>query len=250
VVWRNGFVYTAFNVRAGTNNRTYVAAIRYLKLSSTGAIDKNITYTASGIHMYYPAVTADASNNMYMTFSRSSSSEYASMYRTGMLATETTIQPSALVKAGVSTNTSGRWGDYSGVENDPLDDGDVWMYAGWANTSNRWATWNAATSFGTPPSAPQKPLADLSSRSIALTGNYPNPFNPSTTIYYTVPADMHIRLKVFNVLGQEVATLLDGTVNAGDHQTMFVADNYPSGFYFYKLEAGSDVRVGRMLLMK
>lgn len=250
VVWRNGFLYTAFNVRAGTSRRTYVAAIRYLKLSSTGAIDKNITYTASGIHMYYPAVTADASGNMYMTFSRSSSSEYASMYRTGMLATETSIQASALVKAGVATNTSGRWGDYSGVDNDPLDDGDVWMYAGWANTSNRWATWNAATSFGTPPSTPQKPVAEGLSRSLALKGNYPNPFNPSTTIYYSIPREMHVRLSVYNVLGQEVATLLNETVNAGDHQTTFVADNYPSGLYFYRLEAGSNVSVGRMLLTK
>jgi hypothetical protein len=250
VVWRNGFVYTAFNVRAGSNKRSYVAAIRYLKISSTGAIDKNITYTASGIHMYYPAVTADASNNMFMTFSRSSSSEYASMYRTGMLATETAIQPSALVKGGVGTNTSGRWGDYSGVDNDPLDDSDVWMYAGWANSSNRWATWNAATSFGTPPSAPQKPVAATDSRTFSLKGNYPNPFNPSTTIYYSVPQEMHVRLTVYNVLGQEVATLLNETVNAGDHQTTFVADNYPSGLYFYKLEAGRNTSLGRMVLVK
>lgn len=250
VVWRNDFLYTAFNVRAGTKTRTYVSAIRYLKLSSTGAINKNITYTASGIHMYYPAVTADASNNMYMTFSRSSSSEYASMYRTGMLSTETTIQPSALVKAGVSVNTSGRWGDYSGVDNDPLDDGDVWMYAGWANTSNRWATWNAATSFGTPPASPQKAVASIAAHAAHVKGNYPNPFNPSTMIYYTLPQEMHVRLTVYNALGQEVATLLDGTVNGGKHQTAFIADNLPTGLYIYKLQAGGNVSTGRMMLIR
>jgi hypothetical protein len=61
---------------------------------------------------------------------------------------------------------------------------------------------------------------------------------------------MHVRLTVYNLLGQEVATLLDQTVNAGEHQTTFLADNYPSGLYFYRLEAGSNVSVGRMMLMK
>ncbi len=250
VVWRDGFVYTGFSERTGTTNPTRRAAIRYLKISSAGVVNKNITYTASGIAIFYPAVTADASNNMFMTFSRSSTTEYASMYRTGMLTTDATIQASALVKAGVASNTSGRWGDYSAIENDPLDDTDVWMYSGWANTSNRWATWNAATSFGTPPVPPQKAVAQGTAAGVALRGNYPNPFNPSTIIYYSIPDEMHVRLTVYNVLGQEVATLLNETVNAGNHQTTFDATDYPSGMYFYKLEAGTNVTTGRMLLMK
>jgi hypothetical protein len=249
VAWRNGFVYTAFSVRTGSGNQRR-SAIRYLKISNTGAVDKNITYTASGIAMYFPAVTADASNNMFMVFSRSSSSEYASMYRTGMLSTETSIQASALVKAGVATNTSGRWGDYNGIENDPNDAGDVWVYAGWANTSNRWATWNAGTSFGAPPKIARKDDETLSAKGFALFGNYPNPFNPSTTIYYTIPEEMHVRLSVRNALGQEVAVLLDETINAGDHQTAFLANHLPSGVYYYKLEAGSNVATGKLLLMK
>lgn len=254
VVWRNGFVYNGFSEKQGTTRKTQRSAIRYLKISSTGGVDKDITYTASGIQMYYPAVTSDASQNMYMSFSRSSSSEYASMYRTGMLLTDGTIQASALVKAGVSTNTSGRWGDYNAIANDPVDNGDVWMYAGWANTANSWATWNAGTSFGTPPLAQHPDVAETpnsaSPATFALKGNFPNPFNPTTTIYYTIPVEMHVSLKVYNVIGQEVATLLDQTVNAGDHQTTWDATSVPTGVYYYRVEAGPNVSVGKMSLIK
>ncbi len=252
VTWRNGFLSTGFAERVGNGNQRR-SAIRYLKISNAGAINKNITYTASGIAMYFPSVTSDVNDNMFMSFSRSSTSEYASMYRTGMLTTDAAIQASSLVKAGVATNTSGRWGDYNATANDPLDGTDVWMYAGWANTSNRWATWNAATSFGTPPAT--QPRADRvegsgSPLSFALKGNFPNPFNPTTTIYYTLPEEMHVRLTVYNVIGQEVATLLSETVNAGDHQTMWNASGVPSGVYYYRLEAGSNVSIGKMSLLK
>jgi hypothetical protein len=254
VVWRNGFVYNGFSEKQGTNRKSQRSALRYLKIGSTGIVNKDITYTATGIEMYYPAVTSDGSENMYLSFSRSSKTEYASMYRTGMLLTDGAIQASNLVKAGISTNTSGRWGDYNAIANDPVDAGDVWMYAGWANSSNRWATWNAATSFGTPPVAQRYDVAETPASTpgaaFALKGNFPNPFNPVTTIHYTVPAEMHVALKVYNVIGQEVATLLDGIVNGGEHQTTWDASSVPSGVYYYRLEAGHNVSVGKMSLIK
>ena len=250
-VYRNGFVFNGFSEKIGTNRNNSVAAVRYLKISSAGVKDKDITYTASGISMYYPAVCADASGNMFMTFSRSSSTQYASMYRTGMLTTDATIQASALVKAGVAANTSGRWGDYSAIAPDPSNSAAVWLYGGWANTSNRWATWVAAASFGVAPvTQPQVSTIEEVAHTFALNANYPNPFNPSTVISFSLPTESNTRLVVYNVIGQEVATLLNGMQTAGEHSVTFNASNLPSGIYYYKLDAAGISQIQKMVLAR
>jgi hypothetical protein len=83
-----------------------------------------------------------------------------------------------------------------------------------------------------------------------LQGNYPNPFNPQTTIRYTLPETAHVRLVVYDVLGREVALLADKTLAAGTHETVFEATGLPSGLYVYRLEAGRHAQVRRMLLAK
>jgi len=71
----------------------------------------------------------------------------------------------------------------------------------------------------------------------SLDQNYPNPFNPSTTITFRLAADSKVSLKVFDVLGQEVITLINNDLSAGSHQVDFDASNLNSGVYFYKIEA-------------
>lgn len=87
-------------------------------------------------------------------------------------------------------------------------------------------------------------------RTFGLHQNYPNPFNPGTTIRYDAPQSSIVRLKVHDVLGREVATLVDGQVHAGQHSVRFDASGLPSGVYFYTLHAGSHVTSKRMLLVK
>jgi Secretion system C-terminal sorting domain len=80
--------------------------------------------------------------------------------------------------------------------------------------------------------------------------NYPNPFNPSTMISYQVPNSSHVNLRVFDVLGREVATLVNEVKSAGAYKAMFNASNFSSGVYFYQLNAGSFIQTKKMLLMK
>jgi hypothetical protein len=84
----------------------------------------------------------------------------------------------------------------------------------------------------------------------ALSQNYPNPFNPSTQISYTMPQKAAVTLKVFNVLGMEVATLFSGVQEAGEHVATFDAARLASGVYFYRLQAGGVSMTRKMLLMK
>jgi S-formylglutathione hydrolase FrmB len=87
-------------------------------------------------------------------------------------------------------------------------------------------------------------------KAFALNQNYPNPFNPSTTIKYDLPIDTRVTLKLYNILGQEVATLVSEDQKAGYRSVDWNASNFASGVYFYRLEAGSFVSVKKLLLLK
>jgi hypothetical protein len=83
-----------------------------------------------------------------------------------------------------------------------------------------------------------------------LNQNYPNPFNPSTTISYQLPTDGLVTLKVYDVLGKEVTTLVNEQKQAGNHSVKFNAVNLTSGTYIYKISTGSFVQNKKMNLMK
>jgi hypothetical protein len=84
----------------------------------------------------------------------------------------------------------------------------------------------------------------------SLDQNYPNPFNPSTKISWQSPVSGHQTLKVFDVLGNEVATLVDEYKEAGKYEATFDASKLSSGIYFYKLQSGNFVETKKMILMK
>ena len=85
---------------------------------------------------------------------------------------------------------------------------------------------------------------------IELHANYPNPFNPSTTIRFGLPSESHVSLKVYNLLGQEVATLVDERRIAGFHTVIFQPTELSSGVYFYVLQAGEARLTHRLVFMK
>lgn len=83
-----------------------------------------------------------------------------------------------------------------------------------------------------------------------LSQNYPNPFNPSTTIYFGLPKESHVKLSVYNILGQEVGVLVNKTMGAGYHDVNFDASKLNTGMYIYKIEAEDFVSVKKMLFVK
>ena len=86
--------------------------------------------------------------------------------------------------------------------------------------------------------------------SYRLEGNYPNPFNPSTTIRYALPATVDVRIDVYNVLGQKVTTLFSGRQTAGVHDVTVAAGDWPTGVYIYQVVTEDKVMTGTMMLVK
>ena len=83
-----------------------------------------------------------------------------------------------------------------------------------------------------------------------LSQNHPNPFNPVTVIEYTLPIRSEVNLTIFNLSGEKVALLFNGTVPAGNHRVTWDASSLASGVYFYRLQAGDFVETKKMLLIK
>ena len=83
-----------------------------------------------------------------------------------------------------------------------------------------------------------------------LSQNYPNPFNPATTIRYTLPQAGEVTLKIFNLAGQEIATLVNRRQDAGAHTLHWNAEKFPSGVYTHRLQAGEFVETKKMILMR
>lgn len=91
---------------------------------------------------------------------------------------------------------------------------------------------------------------DMLPKAFTLEQNYPNPFNPSTTIRFAVPEVRHVTLKLFNITGQEVGTLIDATMPTGNHSVTIDASSLASGVYIYQIKAGSFVQSRVMTLAK
>ncbi|MDP3582860.1 MAG: T9SS type A sorting domain-containing protein, partial [Ignavibacteria bacterium] len=85
---------------------------------------------------------------------------------------------------------------------------------------------------------------------ISLSQNYPNPFNPETTISYNIQTASQVSLKVFDVLGREIATLVNQFQQPGSYVKTLRATSLPSGIYFYRLQAGSFTSTKKMILLQ
>ena len=86
--------------------------------------------------------------------------------------------------------------------------------------------------------------------SFGLSQNFPNPFNPTTVITYNIPRPSHVRLVIYDILGREVETLVNGDKSTGRYQVTFDGSRLPSGVYFYRIQAGSHTATKKLMLIK
>jgi photosystem II stability/assembly factor-like uncharacterized protein len=95
-----------------------------------------------------------------------------------------------------------------------------------------------------------EPEKEYVPKKYSLSQNYPNPFNPSTTIEFSLPQTSHVTLRVYNMVGEEVAALVNEELNVGTYTTQWNASSVASGIYFYRLQAGDFLDTKKLLLLK
>jgi hypothetical protein len=105
------------------------------------------------------------------------------------------------------------------------------------------------TSDGTEQVIQGEPAEDMPV-TFELEGNYPNPFNPTTTIQYSLPEAADVRVEVFNSIGRRISVLFTGRQEAGRHRLTLRAEDWPTGLYIYRVQAGNQGKTSSMLLVK
>ncbi|MCC6651012.1 MAG: T9SS type A sorting domain-containing protein, partial [Candidatus Eisenbacteria bacterium] len=147
---RNGVLTVAWHESVTLGGLVSAIRLYQLRLSDLTVLTDE-TFAASGVYMYYPAVTVDSVGTVFLGFDRSSATEYPSTYITGKRRSDATLQPSTLLRTGQSSTAQSRWGDYTGIDMDASlsgPGGAVAWYAGqYTKGTNNFGTWIQRVSF-------------------------------------------------------------------------------------------------------
>ncbi len=154
----------------------------------------------------------------------------------------------------VYTGSARNWSDNS-ITYDPNGETPVYLRVRWRDSQNNWSVWSdlfdtKMMNIGSTQKGVARNTLAEKPATFALSQNYPNPFNPKTNIKFDIPENAFVSLKVYNTLGQEVATVVNQELNAGTYTQTFDASQLASGVYIYKLASGRFSASKKLLLMK
>jgi hypothetical protein len=223
-----------------------------------------------GTYTFYPSVMLDCELNMAVGFSASNSGIYCGAYYTTRLFGDPagTVSPTGTLQSGLApykrfhTGTRNRWGDYSGLALCPNGESDFYVFNEYAGTTGTPGTGSQGaedgrwfTKLGWFRVKESSPVDDAPTAGTRLAQNIPNPFNPSTTIRFSLAARERATVVVYDTSGRRVRTLLDETRSAGDHDVHWDGRDangrsVSSGVYFYRLTAGTVIESKKMVLLK
>ncbi len=208
------------------------AGIRWYELrtlDSTWFIFQQGTYAPDSNHRWIGSFAMDGTGNIALAYSVSGNGMYPSIRATARRSGDTTglmtyMEESIIEGGGAQTDVSSRWGDYSCLTVDPVDDKTFWYTNEYYSTTSAmsWKTRIASFTIDNfPVGIAEKPVAAL--QSLFRMKNYPNPVVHSTVISWKLEINTHCILKIFDFTGREIQILLDAQQNPGEHQYIFDA---------------------------
>ncbi|MCB2204465.1 T9SS type A sorting domain-containing protein [bacterium] len=224
----------------------------YLSWSSDGGATWSAgTLVAGGTHaQFWPAVDVQPDGTVDMVWYDNDGAGIVDVYYAGSEDGGVTFSTPMLVTSSSTdwTNTvanmTPNFGDYIGIASSAnrtlacWGDGSAFGYP---------SVYSAVVAYGTPKNSARNGAVV---RSLDLAQNYPNPFNPSTVISYNIASPGYVMLRVYNAVGQQVATLVDGLQSSGNHKIDFDASQLAGGMYMYRLTVGNESVSRSMMLIK
>ena len=248
-----------------------VAGVRWYEFRNYGSgwsLYQSGTYSPDNRDRWMGSIAMNGRGEIALGYSVSSDSDFPSIYVAGQTADYSgtgimNVGETLVHAGGGSQEGASRWGDYSMMSVDPRDDRTFWY-------TNEYYAETAAFDFNTRIASfrlhgggsgaiagdvqgaldtPELLQAELPT-SFSVDQNYPNPFNPTTMINFALPEAGDVTIKVYNLLGQEMATLVNEVRDAGYHTVAFDASSLSAGVYLYVMEAGDFSESRRMTLLK
>ncbi len=255
-------------------NPSRTAAVRWYEFRDEGSgwyLYQSGTYSPDTRHRWMASIAMNGRGDIALGYSVTSDTEYPSIYVTGQTADYSgtgimNVAETLIHAGGGSQEGADRWGDYSMMSVDPKDDRTFWYtqeyYAETAafDFNTRIASFRLPVSHAADAGATAEAGIGATAQltlgvdevptEFGLAQNHPNPFNPTTLVNFTMPEAGHVSVKVYNLLGQEVATLVNEVRAAGSHAVNFNADGLSSGVYLYVMQSGEFTATRRMTLLK
>lgn len=239
----SGLVNLSYSENTDTNSRK--ATIRVTASEATNS-PRDVTITQEGRSLNPPAApilslpsdgATGISTNPTLSWNLSSG---ATLYRL-QVSTDSTFSDIVFDHGGI-TGASQQVSDLAGTT----------TYYWHVNATNADGTndWSTIWSFTTESPTFVEQVSNETPKEFRLGQNYPNPFNPSTTIEFDLPRSSFVTLKIYNSIGEEVATLISESLHAGKYKTEFNGNSLASGLYVYRLQAGSFVQTKKMSFVK
>jgi hypothetical protein len=196
---------------------------------SSNILNFNQTYLVVLKYSFNTAATTDDEVTLYVyTSSVPTSESAATVDKIGTTGSGTTSDPTDIGAIAIREGTNTPTGTIDGIR-----------------ISTNWGLTVTGTATGV--EEKNNPIVPTA---FSLSQNYPNPFNPSTVINYQVPQNSFVNISVFDILGNQVQTLVNEEKPAGSYELKFNASSMPSGVYFYKIQTGSFTQTKKMILMK
>jgi hypothetical protein len=233
------------------------AGIRWYELRNEGSgwsVFQQGTYAPDTNHRWIASAAMDGQHNIAMGYSVSGTDLYPSIRATGRRSTDppgimTFLEEPVMNGAGSQQLAEGRWGDYSMLAVDPSDDQTFWYTNEYYPQTSElnWMTRIASFTINTLPVGIEGKHEQEKSPGL-LIGNYPNPFERTTVITYRIEVKCRVTLKVFDMMGREIITLVNELSEPGVKSVTFNAENLKKGIYFYQFSTENEVDIKKMII--
>jgi hypothetical protein len=235
------------------------AGIRWYELR-TEATDWSVyqqgTYAPDTNHRWMGSIAMDGAGNIALAYSITGKGIFPSIHATGRRSGDIPGYMSLAEEAiasgtGAQNDLSSRWGDYSCLTMDPLDDRTFW-YTNEYYAVTSYKDWKTRIASFTIDNLPVgiSPGTEAGNYSFFMLNNYPNPFENKTIISWQLKSRNHIVLNVYDFMGRNLQTLVNEWMAAGTHQFIYDATGLPAGVYIYQLQADDKIETKKLIIYK